>query len=408
MKTVSGKVVSCQQISLSRAAKYISRFTTSDNEASPAFAAYLRRTSAAFNHLVQLHKEYKIPLGESKHNQHNSTSIVGKPKVKKCDEVHVDEHSRNVERFDSAVSEMQSGGRIIDGDVRNNVHGGLNKSTKKKERDGDAAAAMDNGGDHDAINERRLDGTEEMNLPDVGDVGKKSKKKRASDGDVASTDKVKRNGVDDVIKVSSEVKNEMGSLDASEQVKNNVPDLDGTGKKSKKKRGNDQSHDAINPNVVENKMESLDAGEDVKKKKKSKREKHQKENHSGASETLKEVQLHPHRQADDTVQNNSDEQKKHKKSKSKDDRNVRNEVKEEKESSSIKSAEQIKEIHFENKDKIIGQMKQRYEAEGREHGRDMETEAAGKKESRKRKHERVADGELVGSQEAVRSKKKKL
>ncbi|KAL9224012.1 hypothetical protein vseg_000088 [Gypsophila vaccaria] len=377
MKIVSGKVVSCQQISLSRAAKYISRFTASDNEASPGFAAYLRRTSAAFNDLVQLHKEYKIPLGEPK-----DSSSAGKRKGKKGD----GEHSRNVG--------SASGG--LGSEVQNDVHAGLKKSKKKKERDGDVAVVKgEHGGDHDVLNEtRRVDGSEENNVVDVGGAAaKKSKTKRESDGDMASIDKVKLNGDDDVVKVS-EVKNEIGGLGASEEVKNDVPDVGGTGKKSKKKRGNDvdvdvpsieneQSHDTANPNEVDNKMGSVDASEDLKKKKKKKNksDKHQKENHSRATE---DVQLHPHREGDDygeaadTVPKNGDEQKK-----------------------------QIREINVENKVEVIGEKKTRDEAEGRENGHNMETEATGKKESRKRKHERLADEELVGSPEAVRSKKKK-
>ncbi|CAI9089322.1 OLC1v1023880C1 [Oldenlandia corymbosa var. corymbosa] len=59
MKTVTGKLVSTKPISLSNAAKYMSRFTSSENGASTAIAVYLHRTSEAFNGLVQFHKKLK-------------------------------------------------------------------------------------------------------------------------------------------------------------------------------------------------------------------------------------------------------------------------------------------------------------------------------------------------------------
>ncbi|XP_057774057.1 uncharacterized protein LOC130993248 [Salvia miltiorrhiza] len=50
---ISGRVVSTKPISLSRAAKLISRFAAVENGSSPAVSLYLQRTSNAFNLLVQ-------------------------------------------------------------------------------------------------------------------------------------------------------------------------------------------------------------------------------------------------------------------------------------------------------------------------------------------------------------------
>ncbi|XP_051138543.1 uncharacterized protein LOC127256531 [Andrographis paniculata] len=57
MRKISGEVLSSKPVSLSRAAKLISRFAAVDNGSTPAIFLYLERTSEAFNHLVQFHKK---------------------------------------------------------------------------------------------------------------------------------------------------------------------------------------------------------------------------------------------------------------------------------------------------------------------------------------------------------------
>ncbi|XVF46431.1 hypothetical protein PTKIN_Ptkin03bG0026200 [Pterospermum kingtungense] len=57
MKTVTGKMASSTPISVSKVAKIIAKFAATDNGASQAIGAYLRRTSSSFNELKQLHRE---------------------------------------------------------------------------------------------------------------------------------------------------------------------------------------------------------------------------------------------------------------------------------------------------------------------------------------------------------------
>ncbi|OMO91374.1 hypothetical protein COLO4_18404 [Corchorus olitorius] len=57
MKTVTGRILSSTPISVSKAARTIAKFAATDNGASLAISAYLRRASAGFNELKQLHKE---------------------------------------------------------------------------------------------------------------------------------------------------------------------------------------------------------------------------------------------------------------------------------------------------------------------------------------------------------------
>lgn len=70
MKTISGHSVSTKEISLSKAAKILSKFVSADNGASHVINAYLHRASSSFNELNQLHKELKSPHSHKKHKRH--------------------------------------------------------------------------------------------------------------------------------------------------------------------------------------------------------------------------------------------------------------------------------------------------------------------------------------------------
>lgn len=77
MKTVTGKIVSSTPISVSKAAKIIANFAATDNGASQAVSAYLRRASASFNELKQLHREIQKPLKSGrKHKRSKSETTV--------------------------------------------------------------------------------------------------------------------------------------------------------------------------------------------------------------------------------------------------------------------------------------------------------------------------------------------
>ncbi|KAL2476328.1 Uncharacterized protein Adt_37064 [Abeliophyllum distichum] len=57
---MSGQLVSEKPVSLSRAAKLLSRFAAVDNGSSGAVPLYLQRTADSFNHLVQFHSKHKM------------------------------------------------------------------------------------------------------------------------------------------------------------------------------------------------------------------------------------------------------------------------------------------------------------------------------------------------------------
>ncbi|KAL2545730.1 protein pxr1 [Forsythia ovata] len=57
---MSAQLVSEKPVSLSRAAKLLSRFAAVDNGSSGAVPLYLQRTADSFNHLVQFHSKHKM------------------------------------------------------------------------------------------------------------------------------------------------------------------------------------------------------------------------------------------------------------------------------------------------------------------------------------------------------------
>lgn len=59
MKAVTGSVTSSRAISLSKAARVLSRFVSTENGASQAVSAYLKRASSSFDELIQFHKNLK-------------------------------------------------------------------------------------------------------------------------------------------------------------------------------------------------------------------------------------------------------------------------------------------------------------------------------------------------------------
>ncbi|KAG8496278.1 hypothetical protein CXB51_009255 [Gossypium anomalum] len=77
MKTVTGKILSSTPVSVSKAAKIIANFAATDNGASQAISAYLRRASASFSELKQLHKELRKPSrSDRKHKKSKSETTV--------------------------------------------------------------------------------------------------------------------------------------------------------------------------------------------------------------------------------------------------------------------------------------------------------------------------------------------
>ncbi|XP_027938592.1 general transcriptional corepressor trfA-like [Vigna unguiculata] len=72
MKTISGHCASVKDVSLSKAAKILSKFVSAENGASHIISAYLHRASASFSELNQIHKELDPSHSHKKHKKHRT------------------------------------------------------------------------------------------------------------------------------------------------------------------------------------------------------------------------------------------------------------------------------------------------------------------------------------------------
>ncbi|XP_057954761.1 uncharacterized protein LOC131148842 [Malania oleifera] len=161
MKTVSGKVASSKPISLSKAAKVLSKFVSADTGASPAVSAYLRRASDSFNELALLHRELRASQSSHKHRKPRSEPngrIIANP-----------EGAKENFRDERPAPEEQSYGRDFDGTEE--TDGARRKHKKnKKERFDDVAI------DSPEVEETVDRGSVQV----VEERGKKERKKRKS------------------------------------------------------------------------------------------------------------------------------------------------------------------------------------------------------------------------------------
>ncbi|KAK7310719.1 hypothetical protein RJT34_08403 [Clitoria ternatea] len=191
MKTVTGRCDSSKDVSLSKAAKIIAKFVSADNGASHAINAYLRRASASFNELNQLHKEIKSPHSHKKKHKRRRADNAGDegggvvensvPGVK-SEEFRVD--SEKSTQTDVKFS------RGVDSSVENRTGSAGEKHKKSKKKQGDESLnGEDNGiklsnGVENEIESGREKGSgigmEEEKKP------KKEKKKHKKGGDFSS------------------------------------------------------------------------------------------------------------------------------------------------------------------------------------------------------------------------------
>ncbi|XP_039043540.1 nucleolar protein 58-like [Hibiscus syriacus] len=134
MKTLTGKILSSTPISVSKAAKIITNFAATDNGASQAISAYLRRASASFSELKQLHRELQKPSRSNlKHKKSKSETTVDGAR-----ESSLEPSVFNLTREDVELSQEASRGHG-DGDANRKKH-------KKKKDKNDEINFRDNGG----------------------------------------------------------------------------------------------------------------------------------------------------------------------------------------------------------------------------------------------------------------------
>ncbi|CAL0332719.1 unnamed protein product [Lupinus luteus] len=223
MKTISGNCVSSKQISLSKAAKILSKFVSVDNGASQVTNAYLHRASTAFNELKQLHKEIKSPLSQKKHKRH------------KTEETHDDNGKVVVNPDDSfKINQELNHGRLFGCE---NADEDGEKSTQtvvqfSQELNGSIGYDAENG---------------------IGSEKHKKKRRKKHDGD--NRVKFEEGIVEGKINTHIENETEIGR-GKSEEGDNNMTTEEGKKQNKEKKRKNDKEGKGKLPISVENETES--------------------------------------------------------------------------------------------------------------------------------------------------------
>ncbi|KAG5047085.1 hypothetical protein JHK86_016491 [Glycine max] len=132
MKTIFGHCVLVKDISVSKAAKILTKFVSADNGTSHVINAYLHRASASFNELKQLHKELGSSHSHKKHKRHtiqngndsgkvvgNSVQSVDINKELSLGHVKVDQFKRQQSGSGNADGDNQDIQENLENDVTN-------------------------------------------------------------------------------------------------------------------------------------------------------------------------------------------------------------------------------------------------------------------------------------------------
>jgi hypothetical protein len=172
MSAVTGSIVSSKGISLSRAARALRKFVETNTAAKPDTAAYLRRTVAAFNDLLEFHDKIERGEDDNEGNEEIEVEIKGKKKIK--------------EEISVGLDAEQSGGTVREGGDENFASEKKKKKKKKRKREN-----ADERSDID-LSKDKIDGLDEqekeMNLEretanlvngEVSSARKKKKRKKS-------------------------------------------------------------------------------------------------------------------------------------------------------------------------------------------------------------------------------------
>uniref|UniRef100_A0A803M273 Uncharacterized protein n=1 Tax=Chenopodium quinoa TaxID=63459 RepID=A0A803M273_CHEQI len=281
MKTVSGKVLSCKPVSISKAAKVLSKFVSTDNGASPAFAAYLRRASASLSELAQLHKEQKSSGSRHKVKKQHSHSTVTEGMVESVitrskDGLLAKESSTSKRKEVRGVNKSEGEAKSIEVEGETKRHKSKNREEEDEGKHNARGSAM-------KMEVQESDGIADGNAEIVREAGKKSKIKRENSESGAVT--IKDQPCSDYDGINSNIKEEVLKDEVDAQAIENEKCHSGKKKKHKKDQHHGD-HAAVNSTEVKNEVESFDGSKDGKKEKK--RDKPEKEKSDDPSDMEKE------------------------------------------------------------------------------------------------------------------------
>ncbi|XP_059430641.1 uncharacterized protein LOC132164214 [Corylus avellana] len=175
MKMVIGEVLSSKPISLKKATSTLSTFVSTENGASPAICAYLRRALASFKELRQHEKELRDPRSEQRQYRSKSETLSDVSHKQKRDQPESNITTGNpIERDEKPTRIVVSAHRIGDE--------GKSEKHKKNKQKGVFGKFGDNGSE---VGESRgteikvkVEPEENPGRRDEGNVGMESERKK--------------------------------------------------------------------------------------------------------------------------------------------------------------------------------------------------------------------------------------
>ncbi|KAL7110937.1 hypothetical protein ACP275_05G057000 [Erythranthe tilingii] len=165
MRKISGQLLSSKPISLSRAAKLISRFAAVDNGSSPVVSLYLQRTADAFNNLVQFHS-----------NRSKTGDVESSPDRNRAPKHPEDRPERN---SDGAAAEDSNGGANPNSVEVQNSRSEEKKRKKKSKSDSAVDDSKERSGNNPEANSC-VDEVQNLQNGEKGEMKKKKKKNKKS------------------------------------------------------------------------------------------------------------------------------------------------------------------------------------------------------------------------------------
>lgn len=179
MKTVTGRVVSAEPISLSKAATLLSEFASSDNRASQDVSAYLRQASAAFTELKSFHREIKSketkPSSDARRERNVTGEFDGGKIRDRKSEAMSEDSVYGREQEDKKKKKKNKYEDVIDEKVKEKLED-EERSVERKERKKKRKSEEEMGSE-ERKNKKKRKSDEEM-----GSEERKGKKKRKSKG----------------------------------------------------------------------------------------------------------------------------------------------------------------------------------------------------------------------------------
>ncbi|KAJ6758031.1 DNA TOPOISOMERASE 1-LIKE [Salix koriyanagi] len=139
MKTVTGKITKSTPVTIAKAASILSKFVSTDNGASQALNAYLRRATAAFDELARLHsksdrRKHKRDSAPDQRVEASQSALVNDNEQRLKLEVKEEEETERSNEVKKEKIEVEVNEGKVVGKVENKVEKKLKKKKKKRKR----------------------------------------------------------------------------------------------------------------------------------------------------------------------------------------------------------------------------------------------------------------------------------